>query len=282
MNNVEFFNLLDYVYIALLFFSTIAGFIRGFVRDFLSTCAWFGSGFAAVFVAPHLVPFLGGVIHNLTVARSVAILVSYLTILIILLLIVGALSKNVKSGSLSGVDRAVGVLFGLFRGIGVLVCFCVLMGTFEIPRNRYAITENSKITTILFNVFKPWIPQTAKFIPGPEAKKSDSLGKGKLPIERPPLIEKDKATTESEPQEEQSSVLGEIKDFIRPRADVETTTTLPSSPPDSVPATPSKERKRKPPTRSATHHRSRRALERILRKAEKNKKRKEKTAHRQV
>jgi membrane protein required for colicin V production len=230
MSNAEFFNLLDYIYIAILFLSTVAGFVRGFVRDFFSTCAWFGSGFAAVLIAPHLVPFLGKIIHNLTIARCVATLVSYLAILIISLLIIGAASKNVKCSPLSGVDRAVGVLFGLFRGAGVLVCFCFLMAMFEIPRNRYAIIENSKITAILFDIFSPWIQQTAKSTAIPKGKKTDSLEKEKLPIKKSLLKEKDKSAAEPATQDQQSSMFGGIKDFIKQQANDENTNAPHSNP----------------------------------------------------
>jgi membrane protein required for colicin V production len=142
-----------------MFFSTAAGFVRGFVKDFFSTCAWFGSGFIAVWVAPYLTPAVNEYIQEIVIARSMAVGISYLIVLVVLLLLVSLTSQNVKAGFLSGIDRAIGVLFGLFRGIGVLVCFCILMLTFEIPKDKYSMVKNSKLSVVLFDAAEYFMPK---------------------------------------------------------------------------------------------------------------------------
>jgi membrane protein required for colicin V production len=194
VSNAEFFSFLDYIYIALLFFSTVAGFMRGFTRDFLSACAWIGSGIVTAFVVPYLMPIANRIIQNTTMARYVATFASYIGILIISLVTIGIMSKNVKESPLSGVDRAVGVLFGLFRGIGVLACFCFLLTSMEIPFHEYAFVENSRLSTILFDLVKRCFPLPAshtasikKLIPSVERK---------LLMEKPPMIKKSKTIPE--------------------------------------------------------------------------------------
>ena len=157
------------------------------------------------------------------------------------------MSKNVKDGSLSGVDRAVGILFGLFRGIGALVCFCFLMFTFEISRNKYSVIKNSKITTILFNVLGRRIQQSPKSVCSSKVNKIGQLEKSKLPIKKSTMIEKDKAASEYAPLKERS-VLSEIKDFIKQRTDSEVAT-VPIS--DSIAS--GKKQKDKFSTHSAPH-----------------------------
>jgi uncharacterized membrane protein required for colicin V production len=196
MSNAEFFNFLDYIYIALLFFSTIAGFMRGFTRDFLSTCAWIGSGVVTAFVVPHLVPIANKIVQNVTVARYIVTFVSYIGILIVSLVTIGVMSKNVKESSLSGVDRAVGVLFGLFRGIGELACFCFLLTSVEIPFHECAIVKNSKLSIILFDLIKPLSPLPRSHVA--HIKKLIPSVKGKLMMEKSPTIEKSKAIPEAE------------------------------------------------------------------------------------
>jgi membrane protein required for colicin V production len=159
MNSGEFFNFLDYIYIILMFSSTMFGFVRGFIKDFFSTCAWFGSGFIAILASPYLIPFVYERVPNMAIARCVTIVIVYLIVLVIFLLIVSLMSQNVKRGVLSGVDRAVGVLFGLFRGLGVLICFCILMIIFEVPRDKYEIVKYSKLSVILFDISELLIPQ---------------------------------------------------------------------------------------------------------------------------
>jgi uncharacterized membrane protein required for colicin V production len=155
----EFFNVLDYFYIAVMFCSAAVGLYRGFVKDFFGNCAWFGSGFLAPFVAPYLVPFADEYISNPNIARGAAIVIAYLALLLVFLPIIGALSRNVKGSTLSGVDRAAGMLFGLLRGVGILVCICVSMLVFDFPKTKYAAVRKSKISSLIFKVSKAGIPE---------------------------------------------------------------------------------------------------------------------------
>ncbi|MDR0631684.1 MAG: CvpA family protein [Holosporaceae bacterium] len=215
MSNGEFFNSLDYIYIALMFFSTVAGFIRGFVKDFLSSCAWFGSGFVATLVAPYFIHAIGERIPNSTIARCVAFGISYLVVLVIFLLIIGAMSRNVKGGILSGIDRAVGVLFGLFRGVGLLVCFCVLMIIFEIPRDKYEMMRDSKLSPILFEIAESLTPKITKFAPIIEKNKTLVVArKKKTIIEEALQIIKETKKEKKIAEEDRFAILQRIKDFI--------------------------------------------------------------------
>jgi membrane protein required for colicin V production len=199
--------------------STTAGFIRGFTKDFFSTCAWYGSGFIAVFLAPHLTPVINETISDLTLARCAAIGISYLIVLILSLLIISVLSRKVKEGALSGVDRAGGVLFGFVRGVALLVCFCVVALILEIPRHKYPLIENSKILTILFDVFEPWIPETSEsndekdkkptIVERVSKKGAKKIGKRKLALEEPPPIEKKETK-----QEDEANLIKKAKDLV--------------------------------------------------------------------
>ncbi|MDR1334483.1 MAG: CvpA family protein [Holosporaceae bacterium] len=162
MKGGEFFNFLDYIFIALMFISTSAGFARGFVKDFFGTCAWYGSGFIAVFIAPHLIPIISKHISNEILVRAAAVSISYIGVLIFLLLIINMLSQSIRKGMLSSVDRAAGVLFGLFKSAGFLICLHALMLIFEIPRDKYPPIKNSKLSTVFLNIAGLWMPKMVK------------------------------------------------------------------------------------------------------------------------
>jgi len=159
MTNEEFFNVLDYVYIAWMFVSCASGFIRGFTKDFFSTCAWFGSGFIATAGAPYLIPITSRYIQNITLARCTTILVLYFSVLTVLLLVINLASDQVKSGPLSMIDRAVGALFGFVRGVGILISFCILLLIFEVSPKKHDFVKNSKISSFLFPVAKLCMPR---------------------------------------------------------------------------------------------------------------------------
>ncbi|MDR3187134.1 MAG: CvpA family protein [Holosporaceae bacterium] len=215
MNN-EFFNALDYTYILLAFVSTMMGFIRGFTRDFFSSCAWFGSGFLSNLLAPRLIPVIRKYVANRAVAGGLAWVIVYLAILVCSLLIVGALSRNVKQSIFSGMDRAAGVLFGLFRGIAIAVCFCLALIALKIPKDEYPLVKESKLSSILFAVMGPSAPGTVndaiKSIKGKkiQRRKAKSMAaKVKKIVEKVPPKPEEKVASK-----EDKASLDKIKDWI--------------------------------------------------------------------
>ena len=159
MNQSEFFNSLDYFYIGFTFLSCMVGFFRGFVKDFFSTCAWFGSGFLTACVSPYLSVILYDYFKHELLAKIAAVSFSYIFILICLLLIINACSGKIKNSVLSGIDRALGTLFGFVRGILILVAGILIGLFFNIIDERNAIVVESKITPTFFAIAKPLMPK---------------------------------------------------------------------------------------------------------------------------
>jgi membrane protein required for colicin V production len=101
--------------------STVIGLLRGFVREAVSLVFWVIAIWAAWKFGPTVEPHLGGLLAE----RSVAPWVGRLVILVLVLLVgwvVGMLlSYFTRSLGLGVMDRVIGLLFGILRGM-------VLMG----------------------------------------------------------------------------------------------------------------------------------------------------------
>lgn len=151
MHSQEFFNSLDYIYIGIMFVSSVFGLIKGFSRDFLGTCSWFLSGFLSVFVAPALYSSMRKYITNVMMLRGACLLLAFLGLLFIFLIITHLISARVKNSVLAGVDRSFGMLFGLLRGMGIVFFVCVLMWIFEVRPENHEFINKSQITSIIFN-----------------------------------------------------------------------------------------------------------------------------------
>ena len=151
MNSSEFFNMLDYIYIGIMLLSALVGLFRGFSRDFFGTCAWIFSGFLSVFAAPVLYKPVGQYITDELLLRGVCLVMAFLMLLAIFLLMTGLISSKVKESVFSGVDRAAGALFGLIRGMFVVFSIFIMLLVFEVPRDRFAIVKDSKISTVLYS-----------------------------------------------------------------------------------------------------------------------------------
>lgn len=127
-------NALDFAIIAIIALSAIFAFARGFVREALSIIAWVGAaaitlyGFNSVYtVAVRFVttPLLADLIAGAGL---------FVISLIVLTLITGYVARFADSGTLSPINRTLGLIFGLARGV-VLVCLAYLVVDVSLPQN---------------------------------------------------------------------------------------------------------------------------------------------------
>jgi membrane protein required for colicin V production len=101
--------------------STLIGLLRGFVREAASLAFWIVAIWAAWKFGPVVEPHLGGLMADPKVAPWVGRLVVLLFVLLIGWLIGMLLSYFTRSVGLGPLDRVMGLLFGVVRGL-------VLMG----------------------------------------------------------------------------------------------------------------------------------------------------------
>ena len=129
-------NALDIIVIAVVLLSGLFAFARGFVKEALSVCAWIGAGLAALYVLPYVGPIADRYLPKGAVADSVAAVTVFLVALIILSLVTSSLSRRIKESSLSAVDRTLGLMFGLVRGL-VLVCLAYIALSWALPPDNH-------------------------------------------------------------------------------------------------------------------------------------------------
>jgi membrane protein required for colicin V production len=128
-------NLLDIIVIAVVLISGLFAFARGFVKEALSVAAWVGAAFAALYGLPYAAPVAERFLPKGPVADAAAALALFLVSLIALSLVTSAVAGRVKESSLSAVDRTLGLVFGLVRGL-VLVCLFYIAISWALPPGR--------------------------------------------------------------------------------------------------------------------------------------------------
>ncbi len=110
------------VFIALIVLgSTLLGLLRGFVREAVSLAFWILAIWAAWKFGPIIEPHLGGLLADPKVAPWIGRLVVLVLVLLIGWIIGMMLTYFARSAGLGPLDRAIGLLFGIMRGM-------VLMG----------------------------------------------------------------------------------------------------------------------------------------------------------
>jgi membrane protein required for colicin V production len=117
----------DWVFIVIVLLSTLVGFWRGFVREALSLATWI----AAFWLAWAFSNVAAGWFARWITTPSLQMVAGF-ALLFFIVLIVGALVNHfaaiaLERTGLTGTDRGVGTVFGLFRGV-VLVTVLVLVG----------------------------------------------------------------------------------------------------------------------------------------------------------
>jgi membrane protein required for colicin V production len=149
---------LDYAVIAVLLLSIAWGAWRGLVYEVLSLAGWIIAFLAAnLFAAPFSERFPQGMRQELRVV--VAFVLIFVGTLMLATLASALLARIVKVSVLHSLDRWLGALFGLMRGLLILIAFAMLAGLTSLPRKPVWIdsaTGYSLAQTVI--QLKPWLP----------------------------------------------------------------------------------------------------------------------------
>ena len=129
-------NWADYCIIAELALSVLMGLLRGFIGEVLALACWVAAFWVAWIFGPQL-----GAAFTAIDTPSVRLLLGY-AICFVAVLIAGAivsfLMRKLISGSgLSGSDRLLGMVFGLFRGMALMVLLVFMLGFTPFPRDAW-------------------------------------------------------------------------------------------------------------------------------------------------
>ena len=126
-------NVVDIAILAVLLLSALAAFSRGFVREVLAVASWIAAIFAVVYLLVPLRPFLRQYISYNLAADIITGAVIFVVALAICATLSSYLSRNIRSGALGAIDRSLGLLFGLARGV-VLVCLAYMLMAWVMPK----------------------------------------------------------------------------------------------------------------------------------------------------
>ncbi len=121
-------NWVDLAILAVIVFSGILALMRGFVREVLSIGAWVGAGFFAAWAFPFVQSRFREWIGNPDIADPVAFGVMFLVSLIFLSIVAGIVGSVVRGSVLGGLDRTLGVVFGIARGAALVVVAYIIGG----------------------------------------------------------------------------------------------------------------------------------------------------------
>jgi len=123
-------NWVDLAVLALMLVSGLLGAVRGLVREVLGVATWVAAAAVAspYGLFPYVAPWVRRQFSDPGIADAVAFGGVFLVVLVSLWLVAHTVSGAVRRSALGGLDRSMGLLFGLGRGAALLVVAYILSG----------------------------------------------------------------------------------------------------------------------------------------------------------
>lgn len=113
--------LLDIIVLAVMLLSGLLAMIRGFMREILSIAAWGTAALTTVYAFSRLLPTAKTYFNNDTVATVAVIAGVFIGTLIVVSIVTVRISDMVLDSRIGALDRTLGFLFGLARGLLIIV-----------------------------------------------------------------------------------------------------------------------------------------------------------------
>lgn len=130
-------NWIDFAFIALILVSGLISLYRGFVREVFSLLTWILAIWVGIRFAGTVAAYLPAALSDQTLRLGIAF-----AVLFILVLIVGGVAgivamRLVRGTGLTGTDRSLGIVFGLLRGVLIVVLLVFLASLTLIPQESW-------------------------------------------------------------------------------------------------------------------------------------------------
>jgi membrane protein required for colicin V production len=149
----------DLVLLVILGVSIILGLWRGFVFEVLSLLGWVVAYFAAQWAVPFLGPHLPVGAPGSAVNAATAFVIAFVLVLIIWGLLARLVKLLIEATPLSFIDRGMGAVFGLLRGLVLLLAAATLILITPIAHSAaWQESRGAAWLTALLQDVKPLLP----------------------------------------------------------------------------------------------------------------------------
>jgi membrane protein required for colicin V production len=141
--------LLDILLLVVMLISGLLAMIRGFMREILSIGAWIVAALASLYAYPHVLPLAKGYINSNMVATAASVGGVFLLTLLVVSLLTVRVSDMILDSRVGALDRTLGFLFGLARGLFVVVVAYVFFTWLVPPHSRPTWVKEAKSAVVL-------------------------------------------------------------------------------------------------------------------------------------
>jgi membrane protein required for colicin V production len=157
-------NWLDYVIFTIIGLSILTGIFRGFVKELIALIVWILAIWLAYRYSQSLDPMLQSYIQDKNIRMAMSFMAILLATLIVGGLFNALLSFILTNTGLSGMDRLMGMGFGLVRGVFIVALVMLVFKVTAFPSNQYIDKS------ILYAKFDPLVNLMTGYVPDFVAK----------------------------------------------------------------------------------------------------------------
>lgn len=140
----------DYGVLAILGCSALLGFIRGFLKEAFSLIAYVAAGYAAMQWGSSALPWFLSLFDNYHISIAVAYAVVFIAVLLVVGLLNLTLSSMISYAGLGPADSGLGLMFGLIRGLIIILVVVILLGYTDFPQQAW--WQNSKFSAMFVDM----------------------------------------------------------------------------------------------------------------------------------
>src|SRR6266403_3145552 len=141
--------LLDIILLGVMLVSALLAMIRGFMREVLSIAAWVIAAVATLYAYSKLLPYAKSYFNNDIIATAAVVGGTFLLTLIVVSIITVRFSDMVLDSRVGALDRTLGFLFGLGRGLRIVVVAYLFFSWLVPDKQRPDWITNAKSRTVL-------------------------------------------------------------------------------------------------------------------------------------
>jgi membrane protein required for colicin V production len=158
-------NALDLAILGVIALSAVFAFARGFVREALSLVAWAGAAAVAFYGFHDVSAMIGHFVSMPLLPQLIAGAGLFLISLIVLTIVTWRIARFVHSTALSPIDRTLGLIFGVARGI-LLLSIAYLALNIILPREDWPAPIQASKSLPFFagaaEMLRPMLPEVVR------------------------------------------------------------------------------------------------------------------------
>lgn len=126
--------------------------MRGLVREVLGIASWAGSAYFAAWAFPFVKDRFRGWIGRADIADPLTVAVLFVVAVIILSMVAGMIGNLVRMSLIGGIDRTLGMVFGLVRGTAIVAFAYVAVGLAVPVENWPEVVQDARALPYIYRV----------------------------------------------------------------------------------------------------------------------------------